>query len=210
MDFNNIGRAWNNNNYGTFTVVILSIIPLPQFDRYVRVDGDKREVIHTGRNLPDDLRESYDVHYESISLVVRELDSHGNPTGDDRSMITTKNVLSLELQSYTNVKANISVRAVDLGLEAQQAQLQKLIDNEREVLIDAGVKAIDGTATKKQVEDITKQVMVDIKKRAEKYRYQHNVRRVEIDPDSNLATRIASIVSMYGIDGAGKLASALV
>lgn len=208
MDFTNIGREWNNDNFGTGSILIQSVVPSPQFDRYVRLDDNKKAVVvHQGRNIPEGIE--WDVHYEAIRLVFQALDSNGKPIGTARSLFADKSKLSLQLHSYANVKAVLSIANKDLGVDAENARLQKLIEEEKDTLVQIAVDSLPKAPTAPEKAKLVEEVMAQLKARAHEYRYQQNVRRVEIDPESNLATKIASVVAMYGIEGAGQLANAL-
>lgn len=172
------GRAVNNDDFKTVDVTLKSVVPQPDWNSYIKVNGEGTpERVHVGRSKPDSL--DYDFMYEACLV-------HAIEDGDTEitSVFTDYSKLSHRLESYNGAKAVMTFQRRDMGEAAVEAKQQQLMDESYADL----VKEYTGKgATKAEAE---KSAKADIKAKAAKVRYAWNLRRCQIDTSTSKEAEI--------------------
>lgn len=206
FDYSRFGQESNQEQYPSFMVEIVGVVPQPRFNRFVKLGNDpdnpSGEVVHTGATCPPEVE--YDTVYEAVTIQWKPIEN-GKVINRTVSTFTHKGVFSLQLSSYLNTHAQLNFSVRDRGEEWESERLQALKDEQLARRVEdetVAFKEKTGKApTKAQSDEITDKVISELRKQAKADRMVMNLRRAEIDINTSKEALIAQYAEKLGVSG---------
>lgn len=179
IDLAKFGRTVDLDAYPVLNVVIAEVIPAPQFNSYIKLDGDgSGKRVHRGINPPSDL--DYDILYEACNIHYQVVNEDGTKSARMSTFTDTSKIFP-QHGNHSGKRATMTFQKVTLGDDAVNRKRDRMLQEELDERINAYVVAGDNKA------DATKKAKADIDTESESIRTSYNLRRCNVELDYNEA-----------------------